>query len=146
MAHPNGGPRPLAEQSTAELIHRATEQLSQLVQDELRLARVELTRKGRSAGIGAGLFGGAGVLIVYGTAALVATAVLGLAEVLPGWLAALIVGVALFAVAGLMALIGRGQVRRAAPPVPEGAVRSVRADIDAVTAAVRDSRGKREVP
>jgi hypothetical protein len=142
MAHPNGGPRPLAEQSTAELVHRATEQLSQLVRDELQLARVELARKGRRAGIGAGLFGGAGVLTVYGTAALVAAAVLGLAEVLAGWLAALIVGVALVALAGLMALIGRGQVKRAVPPVPESAVRSVRADIDAVAAAVRDSRGK----
>jgi hypothetical protein len=143
MEHPDGGPRPLAEQSTAELVQRATEQLSRLVREELQLARVELARKGRSAGIGAGLFGGAGVLSVYGTAALVAAAILGLAEVLAGWLAALVVGAALFAAAGLLALVGRGQVKRAVPPVPERAVDSVRADIDAVATAIRDSRGKR---
>jgi Putative Actinobacterial Holin-X, holin superfamily III len=143
MAHPNGGPRPLAEQSTAELVQRATEQLSRLVREELQLARVELARKGLRAGIGAGLFGGAGVFIVYGTGALVAAAILGLAQVLAGWLAALVVGGALFLVAGLMALIGRGQVKRAVPPVPERAIRSVREDIDAVAAAVRESRGKR---
>jgi hypothetical protein len=143
MADPNGGPRPLAEQSTAELVQRASEQLSRLVREELQLAKAELARKGRNAGIGVGLFGGAGVFTVYGTAALVAAAILGLAEVLAGWLAALIVGAALVAVAGLMALFGRGQVKRAVPPVPEDAVRSVRADIDAVATAVRDSRGKR---
>jgi hypothetical protein len=142
MAHPNGGPRPLAEQSTAELVQRAAEQLSTLVRDELQLARVELARKGRSAGIGAGLFGGAGVFVVYGTGALVAAAILGLAQVLAGWLAALIVGGALLLAAGMLALVGLGQVKRAVPPVPESAVRSVRADIDAVAAAVRDSRGK----
>jgi predicted phage tail protein len=146
MAHPNGGSRPLAEQSTAELVHLATDQISQLVRDELRLARVELASKGRKAGIGAGLFGGAAVLAGYGTAVLVAAAVLGLAEVFAGWLAALIVGAGLFMVAGLMVLIGRAQMKRAAPPLPERAVRSVRADLDALAAAVRDSRGKREVP
>ena len=98
---------------------------------------------GRRVGIGAGLFGGAGVLVVYGSGALVAAAVLGLAQVLAGWLAALIVGGALVLVAGLLALVGRGQVKRAAPPVPEQAVHSVRADIGAVAAAVRDSREKR---
>lgn len=143
MAHPDGGHRPLAEQSTAELVQRATEQLSQLVREELQLARVELAKKGRSAGIGAGLLGGAGVFTVYGTGALVAAAILGLAQVFAGWLAALVVGAALVAAAGLMALIGRGQLKRAVPPVPERAVRSVREDIDAVAAAVRDSRGKR---
>jgi Putative Actinobacterial Holin-X, holin superfamily III len=143
MAHPDGGPRPLAEQSTAELVQRATEQLSRLVREELQLARVELARKGRSAGIGAGLFGGAGVFTVYGTGALVAAAILGLAQVLAGWLAALVLGAALLAAAGLLALIGRGQVKRAVPPVPEHAMHSVRADIDAVAAAVRESRGKR---
>jgi hypothetical protein len=142
MAHPDGGSRPLAEQSTAELVQRASEQLSRLVREELQLARVELASKGRSAGIGAGLFGGAGIFIVYGTGALVAAAILGLAQVLAGWLAALVVGAALFLAAGVLALVGRGQVKRAVPPVPERAVRSVRADIDAVAAAVRESRGR----
>lgn len=143
MAQVKGDSRPLAEQSTAELVQRATEQLSRLVREELRLAKVELSQKGRNAGIGFGLFGGAGVFVVYGAGVLVAAATLGLAQVLADWLAALAVGVTLFALAGLLALVGRSQVKRAVPPVPEDAVRSVRADIGALAAAVRDSRGKR---
>jgi hypothetical protein len=102
---------------------------------------VELAEKGRNAGIGVGLFGGAGVFTVYGTGVLVAAAVLGLAQVLAGWLAALIIGVALLLLAGLLGLIGKRRVQRAVPPVPQDAVRSVRQDIDAVTAAVRE-RGR----
>jgi hypothetical protein len=143
MDHPNGGSRPLAERSTAELVQLATEQASRLVREELQLARAELSGKGRNAGIGIGLFGGAAIFAVYGTGALVAAAILGLAQLLAGWLAALAVGGALVALAGLMALVGQDRVKRAVPPVPDGAVRGIRADIDAVTAAVRESRGKR---
>ena len=53
-----------SEPSTAELVQRATEQVSRLVRDELALARAELTQKGKHAGIGIGLFGGGGVLAV----------------------------------------------------------------------------------
>jgi hypothetical protein len=143
MADPDGGSQPLAERSTPELVQLASEQASRLVREELQLARMELSRKGRNAGLGFGLFGGATVFLVYGVGALVAAAILGLAQLLAGWLAALAVGGALVALAGLMALVGQDRVKRAVPPVPEGAVRSVREDIDAVTAAVRDSRGKR---
>ena len=128
----------MAEQSIAELVQRATEQVSKLVRDELALARAELAQKGKHAGIGVGLFGGGGVLAFYGLGALVATAILALALVLPGWAAALIVAGVLFVGAGLLALIGKRQVTRAVPPVPTAAVRSMRADVDTVTAAVRD--------
>lgn len=130
--------RPLSEASTAELVQHASEQVSLLVREELQLARAELAAKGRNAGIGAGLFGGAALVALYGVGALVAAAILGLAQVLAGWLAALAIGVVLLLIGGLLAIIGRLRVRRAVPPVPQGAVRSVRADIDAVTAALRE--------
>jgi Flp pilus assembly protein TadB len=130
--------RPVAEQSVAELVQRATEQVSKLVRDELALARAELAQKGKHAGIGVGLFGGGGALAFYGLGALVATAILALALVLPPWAAALIIAVMLFVGAGLLALIGKQQVTRAVPPMPTAAVRSVRADVDMVTAAVKD--------
>ena len=129
-----------SEPSTAELVQRATEQVSRLVRDELALARAELTQKGKHAGIGIGLFGGGGVMALYGTGALVATVILLLALVMPAWLAALIVAVALFLLAGILALVGKKQVSRAVPPVPEATVRSVRADVDTVAAAVKDGR------
>jgi uncharacterized membrane protein YqjE len=138
----NGRPgQKAAEPSTSELVQRATEQVSRLIRDELALAKAELAEKGKHAGIGVGLFGGTGVLGLYGLTALLAAAVLGLAEVMPAWLAALIVAVVLFAVAGVLALMGRRQVRQAVPPMPEGTAESVRADVRTVTAAVRRERG-----
>lgn len=135
-----GRSRPVTEQSTAELVQRATEQVSTLIRDELALARAELTEKGKHAGIGVGLFGGGGALALYGLGALVAAVIMLLALVIPAWLAALIVAVGLFAMAGVLALVGRKQVRRAVPPVPSAAADSLRADVNAVTTAVKDGR------
>jgi Flp pilus assembly protein TadB len=130
--------RPVTEQSTAELVQRATEQLSRLVRDELALARIELAEKGRHAGIGVGLFGGGGAMALYGLGVLVAAGVLALALVIPAWAAALVVAGALFLMAGVLALVGRRQVRRAVPPMPSAMADSVRADVRTVASAVRD--------
>jgi uncharacterized membrane protein YqjE len=130
------------DRSTAELVKQASEQVSRLIRDELRLAQVELAEKGKRAGLGAGLFGAAGMVALYGVTGLLAAAVIGLANVLPAWLAALVVGLALLVLAGIFALVGRGQVRQATPPVPKKAMASVRADIDTVTEAVKE-RGHR---
>jgi hypothetical protein len=106
--------------------------MSRLVREELALAKAEVTQKGKRAGVGAGLLGGGGVVALYGVAALLAAVVLALAEVMPAWLAALIVAVVLFAAAGVLVLLGRKQVKQGTPPVPEETVRSVKADIDEV--------------
>jgi hypothetical protein len=118
------------EASVKELVQAAAEQMSRLVRDELALARAETTEKAKRAGAGAGLVGGGGLVALYGVAALLTAVVLGLAEAIPAWLAALIVAVVLFAVAGAMAVRGRQQVKQAGPPVPQEAVRSVKADVD----------------
>jgi hypothetical protein len=122
---------------TGELVQRLSTQLSELIRGELELARTELTDKGRQAGVGAGLAGGAGVVAFYGGAALVAAAVAGVATVFAVWLAALLVGVVLLAVAGGLALVGRNRIRQAAPPVPQRAVAGVRADVEAVREGAR---------
>ncbi|MBP2705786.1 phage holin family protein [Microbispora sp. RL4-1S] len=118
--------------STGELVHRLSEDVSRLVRDELRLARLEMTEKGKRAGFGAGLLGGAGVLALFGGGALVATVILLLAIVLPAWLSALVVGVALMLIAGVLGLVGKQQVSQATPPTPGETMRSIRADIDAM--------------
>jgi uncharacterized membrane protein YqjE len=127
----------LAGASTSELVQRLGEQVSRLVRDELRLARAELADKGRRAGIGAGLLGGGGLIALYGVAAVLAGVILLLAQVMWDWLAAVLVGVVLLAVAGVLALQGRSKVRQATPPLPEQAVDSVRADIDEISARAR---------
>ncbi|GGO13814.1 phage holin family protein [Microbispora bryophytorum] len=123
--------------STGELVRRLSEDVSRLIRDELRLARLEMTRKGKRAGMGAGLLGAAGLIAFYGGGALVATAILALALVLPAWASALIIGAALLALAGLLALVGKEQVSRAAPPTPDEAMRSLKADIDVMKESAR---------
>ena len=117
-----------SDQSAGDLVSQLTEQTSRLIRDELRLAQLELTAKGKRAGAGVGLFGGAGVFALYGLGCVIAAAILGLARPLPGWLAALIVGIVLFAVAGVAALIGKKEVAAATPPIPQEAVQGLKAD------------------
>jgi hypothetical protein len=125
-----------SQATTGELIGQLSDQVSRLVRDEVRLAQAEVTQKAKRLGIGAGLFGGAGVVAVLGLGALVTAAVLGLANVLPGWLAAVLVAVVLFAVAGVLALLAKADVAKANPPLPTKTIASVQADIDAVKQAV----------
>ncbi|GAA1530836.1 phage holin family protein [Nocardioides humi] len=120
------------EPSTGELVARVTQDVRQLIRDELRLAQLEMTGKAKRVGIGAGLFGAAGLLALYGVGVLLATAVIALALAVPAWLAGLIVGVALLVAAGVAALVGKGQVGEGTPPVPERAIANVKADVDAV--------------
>jgi len=115
-----------------QLVNDATEQITRLVRDEMRLAVVELQQKGKRLGIGAGLLGGAGVLAFYGGAALVTALILGLATQIVAWLAALIVGVAVLGVAGVLAVVGKKKVQRAGPLVPEESTASVKADINTI--------------
>ena len=133
-----GAARPVSEQSTGELVQRASEQLSRLVRDEIALAKAELAEKGKHAGIGVGLFGGSGVLAMYGIGAGIATLILVLDIWLWAWLAALIVTVAVFLIAGILALIGKNQVTKAVPPEPKEAVAGFKADVAQVRHAVKD--------
>ncbi|SNR34464.1 phage holin family protein [Blastococcus mobilis] len=126
-----------ANASTGELIGQLTEQLSRLVRDEARLAQAEVTQKAKKLGVGAGLFGGAGLFAFFGLAALITTMILALSLVLPHWLAALIVAAVLFAIAGVLALVGRKDVQQGSPPVPSEAISSVKTDIATVKESAR---------
>lgn len=122
----------VSDQSAGDLVKQLTEQVSRLVRDELRLAAAEMAHKGARAGRGAGLFGGSGILALYGLACLIGAAVAGLAVALAPWLAALIVGAAVLVIAGLAALIGRNQLKKATPPVPEEAMDNAKAVVQEV--------------
>jgi hypothetical protein len=99
------------------------------VHQELELAKLELTEKGKRAGIGAGMFGGAGIVGLYAVGALTACFILALATAVTGWLAALIVAAVYAAVAGGLALSGKAKVQQAVPPLPEQATESVKEDV-----------------
>jgi putative superfamily III holin-X len=130
-------PSPTQERSAAELVKELSEQVSVLVRDELKLAQLEMTRKGKRAGIGIGMLGGSGLAALYGLGCVIASVILALSGVLAAWLAALIVGAALLAVAGVAALIGKGRLQKATPPVPEEAVSSIKTDVEEIKGRAR---------
>jgi uncharacterized membrane protein YqjE len=127
----------LREPSASELIKRLSEQVSTLLRDELKLAQLEMSRKGKQAGAGLGFLGGAGIIALFGLACLIACAIIAISGVLSAWLAALIVGVALLATAGLAALIGKGRLSKATPPVPKETAESLKSDVEVIKERAR---------
>jgi hypothetical protein len=127
-AQPPAAPEP----SVGELVKNLSEQVSVLVRDELKLARLEMTRKGKQAGLGAGMLGGSGLIALYGLGCLLACAILAIGRVLEPWLAALIVGAALLVISAVAAMLGKARLGKATPPVPKEAVESVQADVNEV--------------
>lgn len=125
------------DQPVGELVKQLSEQMSTLVRAELQLAQIELQDKGKRAGIAGGLFGGAGAIALYGLGLLIAAVVLLLATALDAWLAALIVGVVLLAIAGIAGLMGKKQAEQAVPPAPEQAIQSTKRDVNAVKERAR---------
>jgi uncharacterized membrane protein YqjE len=117
------------EPTLGALVHQLSEEIPHLVRSEIRLAQAEVAEKGRRVGMGLGMFSAAGLLAFFGLATLIATAVLALAEALPGWAAALIVAAVLLLVAGVLALVGRRRVSSGQPLKPERAVAGVRQDV-----------------
>ncbi len=117
------------DRPVGELVQQAAEQTATLVRDELRLAQLELQEKGKHAGLGAGMFGGAGVVSFYAGGALVAGGILLLATAVDGWIAALVVAAALLAIAGILALTGKKQIDQATPAAPKRTQASVKRDV-----------------
>jgi hypothetical protein len=120
---------PNQEASTSELVKQLSEQTSRLVHHELELLKAELSIKGKQAGAGAGLFGGAGVFGLFAFGALTAAVIAALATAMATWLAALIVAIVWGAIAGIAALTGKKKVEQALPPVPQESVESVKEDV-----------------
>ena len=130
----------LRDKPIAELMKALSEQTSQLVHQEVELAKAELTVKGKRAGQGAGMFGTAGVFGLYGLGALTACAILALSTTIDGWLAALIVAVVYAAIAGALALTGRAKAQQGMPPVPEETVESVKEDVEWTKQRAKEGR------
>jgi uncharacterized membrane protein YqjE len=128
------------ETSTADLLKQLSAQTTTLVRQEIELAKVELAERGKRAGLGASMFGGAGALGFYAFGALTACAILALATAVSDWLAALIVAVVYGAIAGVLALSGKKQAAAATPPVPEEALDSTKEDVRWVKTRAKSAR------
>ena len=139
MAHGNA-PDDLRDRPTSELLRQLSDQTTSLVRQEIELAKLEFREKGKKAGLGAGMFGGAGLFGLFAFGALTACIVLALATFLPAWVGALIVAVVYGAVAGVLALRGKAEVQQATPPVPEQAVDSTKEDVQWVKTRAQSAR------
>ena len=120
----------LRERPIGDLVKQLAGQTSTLVRQELDLAKAEMSQKASVAGKGAGLLGGAAVGGLLAAGALTACLILALDEVIPDWLAALIVALVMGAIAAVLALQGRNRIRAATPPVPEQTVETVKEDVE----------------
>jgi len=129
-----------SDKSLAELTKQLSEQTTALASKEVELAKAELAVKGKRLGMGAGMFGGAGLVGAYALGALTACLILALATALDGWLAALIVAAVYGAIAGVLALTGKKKVEQATPPVPERAIESTKTDIESTKDHVKAAR------
>jgi Flp pilus assembly protein TadB len=118
--------------SVGTLVKQGTEQLSELIRQELRLAQAELAGKGKRAGRGGGMYGAAGLMGFFGLAALITAAIAAIAGPLTLWAAALIVAGGLLLLAAALAMAGKQQMKRAAPPMPGEAVDSMRHDLETI--------------
>ena len=118
------------DRSVGDLLKQLSEQTSTLVRQELDLAKAEMTEKGRQAGLGAGIFGGAGLFALLALIALTGCFVMALDTVMRDWLAALVVAAVYAAIAGVLALTGKNKVREAAPAVPEETLETVKEDVE----------------
>jgi Putative Actinobacterial Holin-X, holin superfamily III len=134
------GHQELDERPVGELMKELSEQTTTLVRKEIELAKAELSAKGKKAGLGAGMFGGAGLFGLFCFGALTTTFILALATAVAAWLAALMVTAVYGAIAGVLALQGKSKVQAATPPVPEQAVDSTKEDVAWVKTKAKSAR------
>ncbi|HET9292290.1 MAG TPA: phage holin family protein [Actinomycetota bacterium] len=130
----------LRDRSLGELLKQLSEQTTRLVHQELELAKAELQEKGKQAGQGAGLFGGAGAIGLAALGALTACFILALDIIMPAWLAALIVAVVYGIVAFVLVKQGQARMKRAAPPLPEQTIETVKEDVEWAKTQMRSDR------
>jgi len=128
MPEPNGRTTG-SDESIADLTKQLTEQTKTLVRQEVELAKAELGEKGKRVGIGAGMFGGAGLFGFFAFAGLTTVMILALSEAMEPWLAALIVTVLYGAIAGVLALSGKKKVQEATPAMPEQTMETIKDDV-----------------
>ncbi len=120
----------LEDRPIGELMRQLSDQTTTLVRQEIELAKAEMTAKAKQLGMGAGAFGGAGLMGLYAVGAITACLILALSTAVAGWLAALIVGVVYAAIAGVLALVGKKKTQAGGPPVPERAISSTKEDVE----------------
>jgi uncharacterized membrane protein YqjE len=133
------GAADLRQQSTAELLKQLSTETTTLVRQELELAKAEMTEKGKEAGKGIGMFGAAGLVGLLALGAFTTFLIAVLDTAMDTWLAALIVTVVYAAIAGVLALTGKGRLSNATPVAPEQTQDNVKEDVRWVKTRARSN-------
>jgi len=136
----NGESSELRSHTTGDLVKQLSEQTTTLVRKEIELAKAELTEKGKVAGQGAGMFGGAGVVGLLALGALTTTIIALLDKAMGLWVAALLVAVVYGAIAAVLAMAGKDRVKQATPPAPEQTVETVKEDVQWAKSQAKSAR------
>jgi len=139
MAERNGN-NDLYDRPTGELLRELSQQTTELVRQEIELAKAELGEKGKQAGLGAGMFGGAGIFGAGAFAALTTTIIAALDRAMALWVAALIVAVVYGIVAAVLAQRGKQKVQAVGAPVPEQTTESVKEDVQWAKTRMKSGR------
>jgi cytochrome c biogenesis protein CcdA len=121
-----------ATQGLASLLRSVPELISRLISDEIRAARLELTSKLKAAALGAGMLVAGIVVGLFTLGVLIATAILGLGNILPPWLASLVVAIVLLIITAILVLLGIRKLKKGVPPVPQETISSVKEDVRAL--------------
>jgi len=140
MSSQDPGLGDLRDRSLPDLLRQLSQETTQLVHQELELAKAELQQKGKQAGAGAGMFGGAGALGLAALGALTACFILALNAIMPAWLAALIVAVVYGIIAFVLVKQGQARLKQATPPVPEQTIETVKEDVEWAKTQMRSDR------
>jgi uncharacterized membrane protein YqjE len=140
MSTMNGESNELRSHSTGELVKELSEQTTTLVRKELELAKAELSKKGKVAGEGAGMFGGAGVLGLLALGTLTTMILALLDKAMDLWVAALIMTLVYGAIAAVLALSGRERIKKGMPPAPEQTVETVKEDVQWAKSRAKSAR------
>ena len=119
----------LRDRPIGELMKQLAQETTTLVRQEIELAKAEVTEKGKKAGVGFGLWGGAGVVGLLALGALTAFFILVLDGAMPNWAAALVVAAVYGVIAAVLYLKGKEKVEEAGPPVPEQTKETLKEDV-----------------
>ena len=115
------------DRSLGELFSELAGDTSNLVRQEINLAKAEMTQKATEAGRQAGMVGVGGVLAHTALLALVAALVAGLSEFMPIWASALLVGIVL-AIAGYVVIRQGLDKLKQLNPKPEQTIETLKED------------------
>ena len=127
----------LSNESIGSLLRRLSRETTQLVRQEIELAKAEITEKFKRAGAGMGLFAAAAALGLAALGAFTAFIILALSLAIAGWLAALLVAIVFGGVAAALAASGRQQIKLASPLIPEQAIDSTKESVEWVRTRIK---------